>query len=288
MKLLFLLIIILITVSACDYMPNKIFSSGTDTEGSTSGYITQDIISPKEGSSISRDSPLSPVIQLVNTGPANTNGQVCITGLDSMSFRGFNGCDCNVFSMQKEEKSFLPESVSFGPYYIVQDEKQDYTLTAITRYKYQTVAKAKLCLKDNADDMALCNAELISSNDGPIRVLGLEQQTSKLSDKDVSITLLINADKQTEGELWDTNAVQELCRPERQLRKTIRTQIKGLPFRASGSCTDTKMEDDEAVITCNLGEVTLGQNFGSAYSPEIEITLDYAFEIRNSNEFSVE
>ncbi len=280
----------IIIISACNVLPNKIFSQTETIEESSSGYLIQEIIFPKEGSNLPENSPISPLIQLINTGPANTDGQVCISGLDSINFKGFSGCECNTFSMQKEEKSFLPESVNFGPYSILQEENQDYTLTAITRYRYQTIAKAKLCLKDNAYDMASCNAELISSKDGPIRILSLEQQTSPLSEKDAAVTLLINVDKQADGELWDVNAMQERCRPERQLRKVIRTRIAGLPFRSSGSCQDTKLEDDEAVINCDLGEIQLasGSSYGSGYSPEIEITLDYAFEMINSNKFSVE
>ena len=237
--------------------------------------------------------PLNPTIRLTNTGPFETDGQVCISGLDSRAFRGFSGCECNVFNIKKEEKTFLPEDVTFGPYTILQEEPQEYTLTSIARYRYKSTAKVQMCIKENAVDMASCDAKLISSKDGPLEIVSVRQISSPLSDREVAVTFEVDIEKQTNGDVWDINAVQERCRPEREIRRNIRTRINGLPFRASGNCGETKFEEDEVTVTCNLGEISLAESsgrtsFGEGYNPEIEFEIEYAFETRSSNRFSVQ
>lgn len=291
MKRLILLFLVLV-IAGCTYLPQNVFKIKTEAEGSSSGYIVQDIVFPKEDARLQKANSFVPLVRLTNTGPFEADGQVCISGLDSRSFRGFTGCDCNVFSMQKEEKTFLPEDVSFGPYSVLQEEEQDYAITAITRYRYQSTAKVQMCVKNNAFDMAACSSNILSGKDGPLRISSVEQVTTPLSDQEAALSFLITVEKQADGDVWDYNAVQERCRPERDIRRNIRVNIDGLPFSVSGNCGETNFNKDEVTITCNMGEIDLigpsgRTEFGESYNPEITVVLDYAFETRTSNKFSM-
>lgn len=288
MKNLILILAVLVVLSGCQYTPQTIFNQ-IGNEEQTSGYVMQEIVLPKEGSKLQSGSSLSPVIRLTNSGYFETNGQVCISGLESQAFRGFSGCECNVFSMKKEEKTFIPEEVNFGPYTILSEEPNDYTLTSITRYKYKSIANVKLCIKENAYDMASCGSELVSTKDGPLEIVSVEQESTPLSEDSAEISLSIDIAKQAEGDVWDFNAVQEMCRPQREIRRNVRVKINNLPFSANSNCGEIPVDTDETNIKCNLGEIRLkGASFGKEYYPEIEIEMDYAFETRNSNKFSVE
>ncbi len=286
-KLIFLLLALAL-LSGCITLQQTLFTSTKVPQESTSGYISQEIIFPKEGDQLQSSLPFHPTVRLTNSGPFESDGQVCISGLDSSAFRGFSGCECNTFNMQKEERTFLPENVDFGAYSILNEEPQDYTITSITRYKYKSVAKVKMCVKDNADEMALCSSELLSTKDGPLRITSVEQASVPISDSEVALSFSINVEKRAEGDVWDVNAVQERCRPEREIRRNVRVKINGLPF-GSGQCGEKLFDKDEANIKCPIGEISLeGRSFGENYNPEIEVELDYAFETRASNRFSVQ
>lgn len=292
MKLYILLFSLLLITGCTSVDIQQTFFPTNGQEESTDGYIVQEIVFPKDDAHLQKDFPLNPTIRISNTGPFESDGQTCISGLDSSSFRGFTGCECNVFRSVKEEKSFLPEDVTFGPYNVLQENSQEYTLTAITRYKYKSTANVEMCIKENAIDMASCNSNLISTKDGPLRILSVNQITSPVSDTAAVISFEIEVEKQTEGDVWDLNAVQERCRPTREIRKYVRAKINNLPFRANSNCGEVKFEGDEATINCNLGEVQLVElsgrsQFGANYNPKIEVELDYAFETRTSNKFIV-
>lgn len=291
--ILLLLLFALALIAGCTIADiQQTFFPAQGQEESADGYIVQDIIFPKEDAHLQKDFPLNPTVRISNTGPFESDGQVCISGLDSSSFRGFTGCECNIFQSVKEEKSFLPEDVTFGPYNILQEDSQEYTLTSIIRYKYKSTASVEMCIKENTVDMASCNSKLISAKNGPLRILSVNQITSPISDTEAAISFEIEVEKRAEGDVWDLNAVQERCRPEREIRRNVRTRIKNLPFSANSNCGDIKFDKDEATINCNLGEVQLVElsgrsQFGGSYNPQIEVEMDYAFETRTSNKFII-
>lgn len=292
MKLIYILFILVLVTGCTNVDLQQTFFPTQGQEESTDGYIVQEIVFPKEDAHLQKDFPFNPTIRISNTGPFESNGQVCISGLDSSSFRGFTGCECNIFQSIKEEKSFMPEDVTFGPYTVLQEESQEYTLTAITRYKYKSTAAVEMCIKENAVDMASCNSNLISTKDGPLKILSVNQITSPISDTEAAVSFEIEVEKQAEGDVWDLNAVQERCRPEREIRKNVRAKIRNLPFSANSNCGDVKFDKDEVTINCNLGEVQLVElsgrsQFGESYNPLIEVELEYAFETRTSNKFFV-
>lgn len=293
MKPIYLLFLfVLITGCAKGIDIEQTFFPAEGQEGSTDGYIVQEIVFPKEDAKLQKDFPFNPTIRITNTGPFESDGQVCISGLDSTAFRGFTGCECNIFRSIKEEKTFLPEDVTFGPYSILQEEPKEYTMTSIARYKYKSTAKVEMCIKQNAVEMASCNSRLISTNDGPLKIISVDQVSSPLSDTEAAISFKIDVAKQAEGDVWDLSSVQERCRPEREVRRNVRARIKNLPFRSNGNCGEVKFDKDEATFNCNIGEVQLVElsgrsQFGESYNPEIEVELEYAFETRASNKFSV-
>ena len=108
------LIIIAILLAGCQELKN-IKLPGIDNEVETSsGSITAYFVNPKTGGNVLSEYPFSPAIRVKSLGGYESEGQTCISGLDSNIFSGFSGCECTTFQQIKDDSGvFQPEDLTF-------------------------------------------------------------------------------------------------------------------------------------------------------------------------------
>lgn len=259
------------------------------------GTITASILNPKDSSSVYSSYPLKPLVRIANMGGSESEGQVCISGLDSETFSGFSGCDCQTFQQNKIENAFEPIDLEFGPYSIRGETgSREYSITSITRYRYSTQIRTSICIVKDIYETENCNANVIEATSGPLRISSVEEEIIPVQDNVVNIIFRIKASKDSEGSIWNYDKVYEQCvpsSPEREQDRKIKAQVKQFPVQGMIACSDAALnEDDEIDIVCEAKDVRLFDSsgnylFGEDYRPEAIFELEYGFEARQSAKF---
>jgi len=293
MKRIILLILVILLLSGCERLPKLPGLNGEEPVifGGNEA-ISATIDKPEDGSVMPAGYNLEPVVQIKNLGGSDAEGQVCISGLNRDIFSGFSGCECSSFQQLAEDTYYEPEDLRFGPYTIREAEPgQKHTLTAVTRYRYGTNIKAKVCFVEGED----CYATKESVTSGPLDVGSIKETIFSRQGDFVSLVFTIDVDKGAEGRFIPLENVNMRCEPTREdieREKKIRAQITNFPVSGDISCKNAVLKDDEATITCEARDISMYDSqrnylFAEDYRPEITFELEYAFETTDSSSFEL-
>ncbi|MBU2589646.1 MAG: hypothetical protein KKA65_04555 [Nanoarchaeota archaeon] len=308
MKKIILIILIasILVLSGCDLLssitnkiPSKLPGLNQEEKQTTyggTGTLETSIVNPKKSGTILNGYPFQPVVRIKNLGGSESYGQVCITGLDQDVFSGFSGCECLNYQQRRVDETFEDIDLKFGAYNIQTEEEKAYALTAINRFKYGTNIKAEICITADIYEDQKCSADISQVTSGPLKINSIEETIIPLSDNLVTIIFRIEVDNVGDGNLWDLQRVNEQCVPFTPIdedKKKIKTNIIRFPVSADLQCQEVKLdENDEAIITCEAKQVSLLNSqgiylFDEDYKPEVIFELEYAYETRESNTFSI-
>ncbi|MDD4878233.1 MAG: hypothetical protein PHO02_04315 [Candidatus Nanoarchaeia archaeon] len=300
-KIIILLLAVSLLLAGCQALSNiKLpkslpgLSSGEDTGGS--GSISAYFVNPKQGGSALKDYPFSPVVRIKSLGGYESDGQVCISGLDREIFSGFSGCECMSFKQEKDESGkFEHDDVSFGPYTlrIKQDDRKEHVVSSVTRFEYGNEIKANISISRDAYENTGCTASINSATSGPLVVGIVEQETIPITEDIVTLIFKIHASKAEEGRFILEENLNDQCTPlSSEKLPVIRARAKGFPTRAPVTCRDVEITGNDVTVVCEAKDISLIDSSGSAlfgdnYSPEVIFELRYFFETTSSARFTV-
>lgn len=296
-------------------IPSKLPGIDMEEEQQTfggTGSIDATIINPKKDGTILSGYPLETVVRITNLGGSESEGQTCITGPNQDIFSGFSGCECLSFQqIRNDEGKFESRDLKFGPYQLRDAESETpYSVTSITRYKYATDIKAETCIVQDMYETEdyeagknvrdVCEVDIMSVTSGPLEVYSIEEIIIPIDEYRVTMIFNIYVGNEGKGNLWSLERLNEQCAPSISLKddeKKIRAEIKGFPVSGDLMCQDATLDkDEEAMITCEAKEISLYSSdpmgeqvylFGDDYRPEITFELEYAYETRTSNSFTI-
>ena len=291
------LIIIAILLAGCQELKN-IKLPGIDNEVETSsGSITAYFVNPKTGGNVLSEYPFSPAIGVKSLGGYESEGQTCISGLDSNIFSGFSGCECTTFQQVKDDSGvFQPEDLTFGPYtiHITKDDRKEHIVSAVTRYLYGNEVKANICISKDIYENTGCSPSITSSTSGPLDITSIEQETIPISEDVVTLIFRIKATQEESGRFIPEEDMNGQCTPVNleELPK-VEARVKGFPTRTPVVCKDVEIEGKEVIIVCEAKDLNLigpgGTSiFGDNYNPELTFEIRYFFETTSSSRFTVQ
>ena len=258
---------------------------------------------PIEDSSISDKYEFTPLIEVANLGNADSEGVVCLSGLNDQTFKDFLGCDCQDFTVYADENDGeVIQELEFGPYRINTEEPTEEIMTVTTRYTYETTGYANVCVKKDMYSQTGCQTVnianqpknlLTKSTSGAIKITKVTENIIPIDEETVTLSLNVEVGKATKGNIYDyMKAGYPSCRSEEKQNKIVRGTISGLP-NGDITCDETELnEDGEGTLTCDAENIRLSDKSGQAvfpegYSPEIEINLKYGYEQISSIKFNV-
>lgn len=305
-KIILILIIISLLLSGCDFFKSateKIPSNlpGLEEKQEQSvfggrGSIQASMVNPQKQGTVLKSYAFQPVIRIENLGGSESQGQLCITGLDQDVFSGFSGCECQSYQQRRMDNSFEEQELRFGPYNIQLDQPKTYSLTAINRFSYSTEIKADVCITADIYEDRECSADINTVTSGPLKVSSIEETIIPISNDLVSLIFTMDIENVGDGTIRDLQKINERCvlSPADKKEKKIKAEITGFPVAADLQCQESSLdEDEETSITCEAKQVSLFDSrgnylFGDDYKPEITFRLEYGYETRDSNTFNVE
>lgn len=200
MKLLFFLFILsFVVLASCATQTSK-EDTATECPPTCSGGskgVTSTILYPKEDGVVYAQEQFSPALLLQDTGEANGEGIVCITGLDPETFGGVGGCACQDFSVvldDPKDPNFKETTVIFPASSITTETGGQQTMTAITRTLYTTYGIINLCLTGDPYTEKTCSVEgnkVAQSSSGPVEVTKVTEQLTPLGSNAVTLRLSV-------------------------------------------------------------------------------------------------
>ncbi len=313
MKKIAVLLILLVFISGCTWIYKLPFMPSPAQRGISINYgssnaVDTTIAYPKSSGIVYEEyKKLSPVIRVTNSGDyKKPKGSICVSGLDKSIFGGFSGCDCQIFPQKTyEDVVFKSEDITFPSYTITLDKDQkeaDFTITAITRFNYQTKGKVKLCLKKDIYGSSGCTIEvgsskgvekLMSTTSGPLKIKSVKQSLNPEPGNTFSIILTIVIEQQSKGRIIDKENINDLCVPQTKPKSLIYARVKNMPL-VSMVCNPQKLDStNQVTIICRGSGLSLFDGSGQYllpnenYQPNVEVELNYAFETVDSNIFKV-
>ncbi len=299
-----LLIIVILFTAGCTQI-NSLPGLPTKSEQpliATSQSVTIEVKTPRTDEPVNGNYEFSPIIEVYDSGNADSEGVVCISGMSPETFRGFEGCECQDFRIYaKEDDGELSQEVQFGPYKVLAEAPKDELMTVTTRYIYETRAVAKACIKKDpysktgCQIMNLANQRkniLTSSTSGAVKIVKVTENIVP-EDRD-TVTLVFNVDveKASTGNLYDeSKADYPTCRSEEKQSKRISGEISGLP-QGNIQCKEAELnEKNVGTLECEASGIRLidsrGNTLTEDYEPEISIKINYGYEQVDTIKFSV-
>lgn len=306
-RLIMILILAAVIISGCELadkipksLPGLEPSKGDESLLGSSGEITMNIIYPTEGGSIIRDIEFSPRIEVMNTGSANADGQVCISGIGSETFTSFSGCECLNYQYHKvPDETFEPETLIFGPYglEVAQDLSTDFVMTSINRYEYTSKAIFKPKI---SKDLASSGIDIQETANGPLAIQSIKQEVVPTQGDAIVLAYKVELKNTGRGKVIPATYLREECAVDDigsiERRKThvrVTAGIENFPTIGSVPCKEAYVNDKgEASLTCVIGQVSMTDEYGnyifteSVQTPSTLI-VNYAYEQRDSNKFSI-
>lgn len=305
-KLIIISLLALILTTGCVQVTSKLPGLPKKAEPgliATTQSVLVDIKGPKADETIQERYDLAPAVEVTDSGDADAEGVVCISGLDERDFKGFLGCECQDFSIYaSDEDGEVTQLIEFGPYPIDADSEKESLMTATTRYKYETTGTAKACIKKDLYSRTGCQTSiggremnlLTRSTSGAVKITGITEKIIAEEEDSVTLVFDIDMEKASKGSLYDPDrAGYPSCRTEEQETGKISAKINGLP-QANADCSETELDEDgEGTITCEARGIRLFDRAGrflfsgDSYEPEIEVKLKYGYEQISSVKFSI-
>lgn len=301
--MIIILLFATLLIAGCTQLPGLPKKSGPSIIATTQS-ITVEAKNPRSDEAVSGNHEFTPIIEAFDSGDADSEGVLCISGLSEDTFRGFTGCECQDFNIYADEKDGeTSQEMEFGPYSITAEEQKEELMTIATRYTYETKAQAKACMKKDVYSKTGCQLTNIAnqkrdimtgSTSGAIKVTKITENIIPIDERLVTLSFNIEVEKASTGDIYDYNkASYPTCRAEEKQSKIITGELSGLPQGNIG-CTEAELnEKGTGTLVCEAENLRLFDskgNFlfpGDSYEPDIEIKLKYGYEQISTIKFNV-
>ncbi|MFH1455334.1 MAG: hypothetical protein ABIF40_00090 [archaeon] len=299
---LFLLLILLIILTACDLeIPADPFAiEGVTGSGSPTDSIEMEIVIPVSGQTVRSGQQFEPTVVLSNKGDADSYGVVCMNLLDVNLFG--ETCDCVGYDLfSANDLDLLTEDYfAFGPYTVSAERSSTQDITFSNKFEYETEAVAEVCIiKDTISGdckTTVGNREknmLDSNSKGPVRVSKVTESISPATDYDTDFIFTIEISYNPgDGErLYDlTYILDQSCEVPTEMNKVVEVEAELLGEELNcGSYEFDK--NNEAVATCTFTGITVVDSQGTQVITEEEqdltINLRYAYQKTEGLQFQV-
>jgi len=277
MKKIIILLIILLFIASCDYLPTS--TGGEEDEivgcpinfacvGGSDG-VNIEIVNP--GTSVKVDQRIYvggekfiPSVMIYDEGESDTEGEICITGMDENAFTGFSGCDCDDYMIivQDEEDYYENEQIlHFEPGYTVKSGYSgEYVMTFINRYTYETYGIVDVCLKQSPSSKEGCDAsgEILKKSSGaPLKVTSVAQTLKTLGSNAVTLTLTYDVEEQggvNEGLINEETLYSGQCFDPSEDYPAVKVSF--VLLNQAYACPDLVFEEAEMSGTCVVSGIS--------------------------------
>jgi len=298
-KIIIISLILLLFIAGCKFsdikekVPVKTTTKGkADFVGGTKGTEVQ-IVSPVKDGKAYVNQPFQIAIKVSNEGETETEGTICVSGLNPKYFLGFTGCDCQDFALEGQTKlegetiEGEDEILTFEGGEVVAGDLKKFTVTSTTRYDYKTYGIIKACVKKEAYSDEGCQISpttnvVKSASSAPITISKITEEIIPQSDDSINMIFNIEISNSGRGDIFSLDASKSECEASEDDEKIIELRLINAPGRAI--CDPVKLREDEAIARCTVTDVEV---FEESYEPEITLELEYAYEIIDSNKFEV-
>ncbi len=251
------------------------------------------ILFPKNREKINKEYEFRPAVRIENTGDIDTEGTLCIFGLDGETFYGFRDCECVPFEISTNPNSpnYREETIEFGPFSISPDASGAYTLTFSARYSYKTTGEFKPCIKKELNGPE-CRQEgnlLKTSSKAPIEIVQITE--TLMPEKNFAdVVFHIKLKKSKDGNILGLESFREYGCILQEYEEEVEVILKDVPDYGEFYCGRAVFKDGEAEVDCNM-KFNLFDESGAYlyknYQPKIKIEVSYSFEKIKSSTFTV-
>lgn len=304
-KKIFLLLVVVLLLSACDMQMNT--GENPDEQptgcpydchsGSSSIDVTIDMPSPSTPESyryVNNNGKIRPEATLHNNGEADVEfGKVCIAGMSRPTF-GFSGCDCQDFTVvvnDPDDPDFWEANVLFNEYtanLADPNEPESTQITFYTRYDYKTYGVFTACVK--ADGCPIGDNVLDVSSKGPLTITEIIEIPSNSDGSYIDLDFIIGL-KTNEGNsewLLSTEQVNSgMCDIPTE-SPDVRVKLYMEELSGYIDCGTVTFYENTAQVTCQVDNVPL--TFGDNYierDSQGYIEVEYGYLKTETVEFSV-
>ncbi|MFH1210942.1 MAG: membrane lipoprotein lipid attachment site-containing protein [archaeon] len=308
MKKIIALLVLLVFVSGCSSLDsvNSFFKNlpgikmispsggGKAFIGGTKS-VTVEILQPPEKGKVSKDIPLRVVVNVKNDGESDTEGMVCITGLNSDVFEGSDPCKCEEFSLysrsrsQDEKSEGESKTIKFEEGTPIMGELvvNDFSITSIVRYDYKTYASVEACVAKDVFTSKDCksrqDAKVSGVSSGPIQIGSVSQELLTTGDDEYTMSLFIEVSHNGEGRFYDPSMEKDACGDDSdKVNKRVNVKLYNAPGSVTCSPLVFKAKEEKGTATCTITGIE-ARNYKSLMNVE----LSYTYEVRESNNFEV-
>ncbi|MDP3919045.1 MAG: hypothetical protein Q8Q35_04055 [Nanoarchaeota archaeon] len=294
-KLIVLGFVLLVLISACQQeLPEE--PTPTACPPDCSGYggnVETEVL----GDTIYANSRFTPSVNINDEGESDTEGIVCITGLNSEVFEDYEECSCQDFYVTLQDASdpnFEYDEIDFSSIYVSTEESSEEEMTIITRYKYITYGIFEVCLTGDPDRETECSEsgnKLETSSAGPVNVNSIKEDIQTVGDNSITLRLQIEAD-------YDASANQQLVALNDVTDSScfiggsgedVYVDVDVILLGKSTSCGEMVFEpgEESSTITCKLDNIDVDLLVGGSKEKEGWVKLTYGFEDIQSHKFDI-
>ncbi|MCG2718571.1 MAG: hypothetical protein L6408_07045, partial [Nanoarchaeota archaeon] len=256
--------------------------------------ITPEIMTPIEDGKVYSTQPFQIAVKVTNEGESQSDGSVCISGLNPKYFSGMANCECDSFSLEgkrrieDEQLEGEEEILTFEGGEVMSGDLKNFAVSATTRYDYKTYGILQTCIKKEAYSKEGCQITptkniVKSASSGPVTISKVTQEIIPSDSETVTLILSIDIKNAAKGDVFDLEDNKEECKASQEgTQPSINVRLINAPGR--GICDPVKLRDGEATARCMVDSVEASDE---SYESEITVELEYAYEIIDSNRFEV-
>lgn len=303
MKKLIILLLFLLAISGCanfNFQNDEQEITGCPESflcGSGISGVEMTIENPSEirGSIFETGERFIPSVTVIDRGQSDSEGEICVSGLDVESFSKYSGCDCTSYYIVVEEEDdyYNQRENLYFPEYGIKSESGDYVMTFINRYNYKTYGILDVCVKkENSDSGCESSGEILkTSSSAPIVISSVQQQIKPLGGNAATLSLRFDLKEKGDGKLANEDS---LYSGECVYSSYDEPEIKAkfIFLNEEYDCGTIVLDEGEGIGSCRA-EINLEGNEGDyLFSEEKSINgyieLEYIWESTKSVAFSVE
>jgi len=316
MKRIILLVLVLVFISGCTlgeirsklpFMPSSTVTVRDGFIGGDKG-IKSEIISPSKNGVAYLNQPLRVDVSVINEGESESEGTVCIWGLNRNYFTGFSGCECMDFSSLREVRMRDKEKLDGGKEVVTFDvgdigegesELNEFVVTARTRYEYKTFGLIKPCIKKDLYSEEGCDFSeskniLKSVSSAPLKITEVTHNKVSSTDSTLDLRVDIKMKNSGNGNVYELNRGMDSCEIDPDLKMKVDVSLLNSP--ASFTCNSAEIRkdssdnllglgEDEGIASCTIRDIELADE---GYEiDDLIVQLEYVYETITTNGFQV-
>lgn len=308
-KTIIILLIAAVFVSGCTESVMEFIKGlpGMPSGGETvilggGGGLKMEIMAPADDETVNSEYPLEPTINVVNEGGSDSEGTICIFGLDERVFPGFSGCECEDYEVvvsDEDSESYKEAIVEFPSYTMTGEEAAGkVSMTASNRYKYTTRGFFEACIKKDQYSKKGCQVKsgsrsvnlLKRTTSGPVSVTKVTE-VIKSEENSAELVFTIEVEKKARGSVLNLEDYSSHSCEIGERKQEFEVSLLNVPDEGDVYCgVGTLDEKGGGSVSCKA-DVTLFDKAGNylyeGYSPEIGVEVSYSFEDIKTSMFTV-